>query len=91
MVVSTPNGFLPQEAIGGNPLQRHQSGWEVEEMQSLGYRVLGMSGWKPLRGAEAKPAWRPYFLCDRLSRLTDRFLERHPQHAFQLLCTKDVA
>jgi Methyltransferase domain len=91
VVVSTPNGFLPQDAVDGNPLQCHQSGWEVEEMRRMGYRVLGMSGWQPLRGAEAKPAWRPYFLCDRLSRLTELFFEQHPKHAFQILCIKDVA
>ena len=90
VVISTPNGFLPQGAFDENLLQRHRSGWEVDEMRSMGYRVLGLSGWKPLRGAQAKPALRPYFLCDRLARLTEPFFEQRPKSAFQILCVKDI-
>ena len=90
VVVFTPQGFLPQHAVGGNEFQRHLSGWEVDEMRGMGYRVIGISGWKPLRGAEAKPAWQPRFLCERLSLLTEPFFERRPEHAFQILCIKDM-
>ncbi len=91
VVVFTPQGFLPQHAVGGNEFQRHLSGWEVDEMRGMGYRVLGMSGWKPLRGAEARPAWQPHFLCERLSLLTEPLFEQRPKHAFQILCIKEMA
>lgn len=91
VVVFTPQGFLPQHAVGGNEFQRHLSGWKVDEMRGMGYRVLGMSGWKPLRGAEAEPNWQPRFLCERLSLLTEPLFERRPKHAFQILCIKEMA
>ncbi|MBA3438555.1 MAG: class I SAM-dependent methyltransferase [Pyrinomonadaceae bacterium] len=90
VVVFTPQGFLPQHAVGGNEFQRHRSGWEADEMRGMGYRVLGISGWKPLRGAEAKPNWQPRFLCERFSLLTEPFFERRPEHAFQILCIKEI-
>ena len=90
VVIFTPNGFLPQDAVGDNEFQRHLSGWEVDEMRGLGYRVLGMSGWKPLRGMQAEPSWRPRSVCERLSLVTEPLVERRPQHAFQLMCVKDV-
>jgi SAM-dependent methyltransferase len=88
VVVFTPNGFLPQGALEGNELQRHLSGWDTGEMRALGYEVLGMTGWRPLRGEEALPAWRPRFLWERLARWTEPFVRDRPQAAFQLLCVK---
>jgi hypothetical protein len=93
VILFTPNGFLPQPAIDGNEFQRHLSGWEVDEMRGMGYRVLGINGWKPLRGAEARPRgghWTS-FLSERLSLLTESFVERRPKQAFQLLCIKDLS
>jgi hypothetical protein len=91
VVVFTPNGFLPQGAVGGNELQRHVSGWTAEEMRARGYCLSGMSGWKPLRGREAVPALRPRPLWERVARWTEPFVVSHPERAFQLLCVKDVA
>jgi 2-polyprenyl-3-methyl-5-hydroxy-6-metoxy-1,4-benzoquinol methylase len=31
LALSTPSGFMPQGAIGGNPHERHVSGWRDEE------------------------------------------------------------
>lgn len=88
VVVFTPNGFLPQGAVGGNELQRHLSGWDAAEMRRLGYEVEGMTGWRPLRGEEALPAWRPKFFWERVARLTEPFVRKRPELAFQLLCVK---
>jgi SAM-dependent methyltransferase len=90
VIVFTPSGFLPQGAVGGKEEQRHLSGWSAAEMRRLGYRVLGMSGWKPLRGEEARPTLRPHFLWDRVARWTEPMVESRPELAFQLLCVKDL-
>lgn len=49
VLVSTPNGYLEQPALYGNPHQLHRSGWDIEEMISRGYKAYGMTGlrWKP--------------------------------------------
>lgn len=44
VIISTPNGFVPFEPFESkddNPLQNHRSGWEIKEMQKLGYKVYG--------------------------------------------------
>lgn len=49
VVISSPNGFIQQCALDGNPLQQHLSGWTVNEMRSMGYTCRGLAGPKWLR------------------------------------------
>nr|WP_232293705.1 methyltransferase domain-containing protein [Stigmatella aurantiaca] len=90
VILFTPNGYLPQDEWDGNVRQLHLSGWEVYDFELRGYRVFGMSGWKPLRGQYALPSIRPYRLGGFLSRLTEPFAVRFPRHAFQLLAIRDM-
>jgi SAM-dependent methyltransferase len=90
VVIFTPNGFLKQKPYDGNPWQEHISGYSVNEMQARGYRVIGVNGFKPLRGERAKPRFRPYSIVKRLSLLTVPFVEERPRLAFQLLCVLDL-
>jgi hypothetical protein len=90
IIVFTPNGFLPQGEVDGNPYQVHRSGWDIDEMQALGYRVIGINGWKPLRGELAALRWRPHRLWERVSLLSQRWTTTDPRQAFQILCVKDV-
>lgn len=91
VVIFTPNGFLPQDEHGGNVLQRHMSGWNVDEMEAMGYDVIGINGWKPLLGEFALPRFRPASFWRIVSRLTQPLVRDHPHHAFQLLCVKSVS
>ncbi|RME60374.1 class I SAM-dependent methyltransferase [Candidatus Parcubacteria bacterium] len=90
VIVFTPNGFLPQGAHSGNELQRHLSGWTVEEMRALGYEVIGMNGWKKLRGEFGLIRLRPSWFWLIISRLTQPLVRNRPEHAFALLCVKDL-
>jgi SAM-dependent methyltransferase len=90
VIILTPNGFVPQEAHDGNPFQRHLSGWSPEEMERHGYRIVGMSGWRPLRGELAEPRWQPRMFWHRFSLLTQPLVRSRPKHAFHLLCLKDL-
>jgi len=90
VLVFTPNGFLPQGELEGNPWQVHRSGWTVAEFEARGYRVLGVNGWKPLRGPLAVPRLRPQPLGARLSALTQPWVTRHPRRAFQILAVRDL-
>jgi SAM-dependent methyltransferase len=91
VVLYTPNGFLAQPPTPDNPHQLHRSGWTVSEMRARGYEVVGLGGWRPLRGAYAAPRIHPYWLTERLSLLTQRFFESRPEQAFQILCTKRIS
>lgn len=90
VIVFTPNGFLPQNEHSGNVLQRHLSGWSAQEMKQLGYHVIGINGWKPLLGEFALPRFWPKKLWTLISRLTQPLVRNHPNHAFAILCIKDM-
>ena len=88
VVVSTPNGFVFQAPTPDNPFQEHVSGWTVEDFRGRGYEVIGVAGWKQLRGPLMRPRWRPHAVFGRLSLATDAWFEKRPGQAFQLLCVK---
>ncbi len=90
VVVFTPNGFLPQDEHSDNRLQRHRSGWSVEDFTRHGYTVIGMNGWKPLRGEFGRIRMRPTAAWLVVSRLTQYLVRSHPRHAFSLLAVKEV-
>ena len=90
VIISCPNGFVPQGVHYGNPFQIHISGWEVDEMQNMGYRVQGYSGWKPLRGEAGKIKWRPRIFWGRVSLLSQPIVTNRPSRAFEILCVKDL-
>jgi ubiquinone/menaquinone biosynthesis C-methylase UbiE len=46
VIVSSPNGFLPQKKVDENLLQEHLSGWDAQEMNSLGFNCRGLAGFK---------------------------------------------
>lgn len=91
VILFTPNGFLPQGEEYGNPLQRHLSGWTVDSMQALGYRVIGIKGFRPLRGSMAEIRWRPRRFWKAVSLLSQPLTRNRPRWAFQILCVKEVA
>lgn len=90
VIVFTPNGFLDQPPSSDNPHQEHLSGWFPEDFERRRYRVVGINGWRPLRGPYAAIRWRPRPVWRRISIVTQPLMEPRPRHAFQLLCVKDL-
>jgi SAM-dependent methyltransferase len=88
VVVTTPNGFVPQGDVDGNPYQRHLSGWTVGEMRSADYVVRGIHGLKGVRGEEARIVRRPKPAWWLLTKLSEPFVFHRPGLAFGLLCHK---
>ena len=88
VIIFTPNGFLPQGVHNGNPFQPHLSGWEVEEMKAMGYRIIGIGGLKFLKGEVAKIKWHPEFFWRRISWLSQPVVTNQPEKAFAILCIK---
>lgn len=90
VVLLTPNGFLPQDEHGGNPYQKHRSGWNADELRAMGYEVFGVNGWKPILGSFAQPRFWPAPLWRVLSRISQPLVRNNPEHAFHLLCVKNI-
>lgn len=88
VIIFTPNGFLPQREHDNNPWQVHKSGWTVKEMKERGYKVIGINGWKPLKGEFARIKFWPKYFWMIISDITQFFMRNHPERAFQILCIK---
>ncbi|QQG40225.1 MAG: methyltransferase domain-containing protein [Candidatus Aenigmatarchaeota archaeon] len=91
VIIQTPVGFLPQGPEEGNPWQEHKSGWTVAEMRRRGYRVIGLNGWKPLRGECARLRFWPSLFWLVVSDVTQLFVRNRPERAFEMVCVKDVS
>jgi len=98
VIVTSPNGFVPQKAVDGNPLQMHLSGWDLAKMRRMGYRSRGLLGLKALRQevhsetmgddlfATIRLRPRPFwFVVSSLSQLLTYYV---PQLAFGLFSVK---
>lgn len=87
VILFTPNGFLPQKSRNGD-LNEHLSGWDAEEMRSLGFRVRGKLGPKRLRGERHAIIRRPRKLWTILSHFCQIFTP--PHKAAAILCVMDT-
>ena len=92
VVVYTPNGFVPQKATEDNPFQEHKSGWTLQEMEKLGFKVYGVNGFKILRGLYAVPKIKPREFGNFISNLSQIFLNitGRKKYSYAILCVKDV-
>ena len=89
VVMVTPNGFLNQHEYESNVHQKHLSGWTVRELETLGFSVHGMNGFRLFlterAGYRINQLW--YFKFVDLSQI---LAFRFPIIAFQLLAVKKV-
>ncbi len=98
IIVSSPNGFLPQKAVDENVLQKHLSGWEFQKMKKMGFKSSGLAGLKIFRTEVQNTTmgddfttsirFRPrffWFVIASLSQIPAYFF---PQLAFELFSVK---
>lgn len=90
IIITTPNGFIRHDAIHNNPRQVHISSWHTGELRELGFKVVGTFGWKPLRGYEGYPKYKPAFLWEVISGITQYVTYYCPRLAFVLHARKDL-
>lgn len=90
IIISTPNGFIWQDGYDNNSLQEHKSGWSVEELEKLGFKVFGINGWKKLRGYKASIKYKPTRLWSIISDLTQKITYYFPKFAFHLFAVKQI-
>lgn len=76
VIIYTPNGFIPQGANEGNPLQVHKSGWTADDFKSKGFKVFGALGHKKFNN--------PF------RALTIPFIKNNPEKAISLFAVKDL-
>ncbi|OGI28215.1 MAG: hypothetical protein A2420_04080 [Candidatus Moranbacteria bacterium RIFOXYC1_FULL_44_13] len=100
VIITTPNGFIKQNELDSNPLQKHLSGWDLEKMKKLGFKCRGLAGLKFLRrevegdsmGNDllASIRYKPkifWFVAATVSQLITYMF---PRYAFELFCVKEI-
>lgn len=95
VIIKTPNGFVSQPAMDGNPLQEHVSEWSVDDFLRRGYSVTGLSGHRRLRrevhlhdwtnDLAATMRWRPRNFWLGMAGLSQIYCSKRPSSAFELL------
>lgn len=101
VIITTPNGFIAQKSLDGNPLQEHLSGWSVENMKQLGYESRGLAGVKFLRqevqgdtmdnaDITVSIKYRPRFFWFIVSALSQMLTNHMPSLAFELFAVKKL-
>jgi ubiquinone/menaquinone biosynthesis C-methylase UbiE len=92
VIISTPNGHVHQSQvmIEFNPHQRHMSGWDISELNQLGFKVKGACGWRVLWTNEGKMRFRPEIIWQTITSLTSIILYNFPQVSFDLFCVKTL-
>lgn len=91
VVIMTPNGFYPQEVLFGNPHQKHKSGWYIEDLRDLEYKIHGLRGLKYIRGIHAMIQYKPWFLWGFIAFISEPLLYFFPKYAYHLYATKDIS
>jgi SAM-dependent methyltransferase len=99
VVVNSPNGFVKQMALDGNPFQEHLSGWDYSLMKNLGFHSVGLAGLKIFRheveggsmqegGPMSNIRYHPKIFWFVLAILSQLFTYRVPVRAFSLFSVK---
>ena len=101
VVINSPNGFIAQKSLDGNPLQEHKSGWSYARMKELGYFSRGLAGPKLLRQeVEAETMgddlltsirFRPRFFWFVIATMLQPVTYRIPKFAFSLMSVKSLS
>jgi 2-polyprenyl-3-methyl-5-hydroxy-6-metoxy-1,4-benzoquinol methylase len=99
LIVSTPNGFVEQATLDKNHLQKHISGWDVEEIKELGFSVKGLAGLKILRrdfhatnwteDISLSIRWRPRKIWLIFAAVSQCLVYYLPKYAYQIIGTWD--
>ncbi len=97
-IINSPNGFVAQKALDGNPFQAHLSGWDLKDMKGMGYKSRGLAGLKCLRmevesetmgnDLTASIKYKPKKLFFCISTLSQAFCYYFPSLAFSLFSMK---
>lgn len=95
IIVTTPNGFLPQSEYDSNPLQNHLCGFSAIELKKLGFSAYGSAGPKILYNGQKNKrneiVWirKPAFFWTIIAGISRLFTYYLPNFAFELYGVKN--
>ena len=91
VIITTPNGYIKQITYDDNILQKHRSGWTVEDFRRNNFKVHGLMGWKDLREERGLIRFNPKSVWERISIQSQKIIYFFPKFAFQLYAVKNIS
>lgn len=90
VIIFTPNGFVENDEVDGDPWQAHVSAWYPRDYQERGYKVVGSTGIRWLMGKASLPRFRPHKLFQLLILLTQPYVYEYPGIAWHSYAVKEI-
>lgn len=90
VIILTPNGFHHQDHLDGNPHQEHKSGWRIQDLKRRGYNVVGLRGFKFIRGECATITMKPWIFWGSIAFISEPLLYNIPQYSYHLFAVKNI-
>jgi len=90
IILFTPNGFVENDHVDGDPYQAHVSAWEPEDYKKHGYKVVGATGLRYIFGKASLPKYHPYSVWAILGMLSKPFIYHKPELAWHSYAVKEI-
>jgi len=91
VILFTPNGFIENDEVDGDPFQAHLSAWEPGDYTSRGYKVVGATGLRWLFGKASRPKYHPYSVCEIIGMLSKPVVFNKPAWAWHSYAVKELS
>ena len=91
VILFTPNGYIDNDEVDGDPFQKHLSAWEPEDFTSRGYKVVGATGLRWLFGKASRPKYHPYSVCSIIGMLSKPLVYHRPKLAWHSYAVKELS
>lgn len=91
IILFTPNGYIDNDEVDGDPFQKHLSAWEPEDFTSRGYKVVGATGLRWLFGKASRPKYHPYSVCSIIGMLSKPLVYPRPKLAWHSYAVKELS
>lgn len=90
VVIFTPNGFIVNDEVDGDPFQIHRSAWEPSDFEAYGYKVKGATGLRWILGKATRPKWHPYSFWELIAMLSLPYIYNRPKLARHSYAVKEL-
>jgi len=90
VILFTPNGFMENDEVDGDPYQRHVSAWFPEDFQREGYKVRGATGFHWLYGKAGIVKRRPRTPMEYYGQLSQLVIYYFPNLAWHSYAVKEL-
>jgi hypothetical protein len=90
VILFTPNGYVDNDEVDGDPYQKHLSAWEPEDYLKRGYTVHGATGLRYILGKASRPKYHPYSVFEIIAMISKPWIFNRPNIAWHSYAVKEL-